>query len=89
MGNLAVAVGTIVAKNYLSFARVLANSFLEHHPKIPFFVLLADEVEGCFDPDAEPFALLRLEEMAIPGLPRFRFNRYQGEERARFPRPHP
>ncbi|MDX6269800.1 MAG: hypothetical protein QOD28_1023 [Acidobacteriota bacterium] len=38
-----VVVATIVAKNYLSFARVLADSFRRQHPEVPFFVLLTDE----------------------------------------------
>ncbi|MEA2563012.1 MAG: hypothetical protein QOH06_4516 [Acidobacteriota bacterium] len=76
---MSVAAGTIVAKNYLSFARVLARSFREHHPDVPLFVLLADEVDGYFDPAAEPFQLLRLENLAIPNLPHFRF-RYSRQQ---------
>ena len=54
----ALACGTIVAKSYLSFARVLAASFRRYHPAIPFFVLLADEVDGYFEPFARaiPYA---------------------------------
>ncbi len=66
-----IAAGTVVAKNFLAFARVLARSFREHHPDVPLFVLLADEVDGYFDPAAEPFQLLHLENLAIPDLPRF------------------
>jgi hypothetical protein len=68
------ACGTIVAKSYLSFARVLARSFQQHHPDIPFFVLLADEVDGYFDPSREPFQLVRLSDLDIPHLERFRFH---------------
>ncbi len=67
-----LAVATVVAKNYLSFARVLAESFLRHHPDTPFFVLLSDEVDGYFDPGAEPFRLLRQSELGIPDLQRVR-----------------
>lgn len=74
-----VAAATIVAKNYLSFARVLASSFRKHHPDIPFFVLLTDEVDGFFNPDAEPFHLLALSDLAVPDLPRFRFHYTQQE----------
>jgi hypothetical protein len=72
MGTLAV--GTVVAKNYIPFARVLAESFRRHHPDIPFFVVLADEVEGYFDPAAEPFSMLTLRDLAIPHLERFCFH---------------
>jgi hypothetical protein len=74
-----VAVGTIAAKNYLSFARVLARSFLAHHPRVPFFLVLSDEVDGAFDPAAEPFRLLHLEELGIPHLRRFCF-RYSRQQ---------
>jgi hypothetical protein len=29
------------------------------HPDVPFFVLLADDVDGCFDPSQERFQLVR------------------------------
>jgi len=67
------AAGTIVAKNRLHLARVLARSFLEHHPDVPFFVLLADEIDGRFDPAAEGFRLLRLGDLTIPSIERMRF----------------
>lgn len=69
--------GTIVSKNYLPLARVLSKSFHEHHPEIPFFVLLADEVEGYFEPAHEPFEMLSLEDLPIPNLTRFRFQHPQ------------
>src|SRR2546423_21725 len=77
MGKLVAA--TIAAKRHLALARVLANSFHEHHPDIPFFVLLADEPESRFDPSTEPFEMLSLDELSIPNLPRFRFHYRQQE----------
>jgi hypothetical protein len=77
MGKVVAA--TIAAKRHLSLARVLANSFREHHPEIPFFVLLADEVDGRFDPSRERFEILQLGELAIPDLARFRFHYRQQE----------
>lgn len=62
-----VAVATIIAKNYLSYARVLARSFLQFHPEIPFFVLVIDEAAGYFDPALEPFPVLRLPLSAARG----------------------
>ena len=73
------AAATIVAKCRLSSARVLAASFRRHHPGVPFFVLLTDEVEGCFDPAREPFETLLPADLAIPGFERLRF-RYTAEE---------
>ncbi|MCA1829848.1 MAG: hypothetical protein LC689_23265 [Myxococcales bacterium] len=57
----------------LASARVVASSFTEHHPGVPFFVLLADEVEGYFDPADEPYDVLFLRDLDIPDEPRFRF----------------
>ncbi|MBI5870377.1 MAG: hypothetical protein HZB44_05375 [Actinobacteria bacterium] len=77
MNRLAVA--TIVAKNHISYARVLAESFREHHSDVPFHVLLADEIDGLFDPANEPFELLTLKDLSIPHQERFRFNYAQQE----------
>lgn len=74
------AAGTIVSKNYLPFARVLASSFREHHPGMPFYVLLVDEVDGCFDPAAEPFSMIGLRDLGgHAGTPGFKpeFDRLQ------------
>ena len=74
-----VAVATVVAKNYLSFARVLAGSLRRWQPDVPVFVLLTDEIDGYFSPEREPFSLVRLSELAIPDLPRLcrRYSRKQ------------
>jgi hypothetical protein len=53
---------------------VLARSFRAHHPDIPFYVLLADEVDGYFDPDLEPFHVILLSSLAIPERERFQFH---------------
>lgn len=60
-----LAAGTIAAKRELPSARVVAESFAHHHPDIPFFVLLADEVEGCFAPGELPVQLVQLAELDI------------------------
>jgi len=57
---------TIVSKNYLSAARVLCDSFLEHHPNAEFYVALADEIDGYFDLAEERFKLLSLAEINLP-----------------------
>jgi len=69
-----VAVCTVVSKNYISHARVLANSFKRHHPDITFYVLLADRLDGYFDPQEEEFELVEVEELSIPNPNRFRFH---------------
>src|SRR5437773_2377315 len=73
------AAGTIVSKCHLSLGRVVANSFVRYHPDIPFFLLLADEVEDYFKPEEEPYQIVHLSELRIPRSNRFRF-RYSRQE---------
>jgi len=56
---------TIVAKNYLAHARVLAESFRRHHPDGRCFVLVIDEVDGYVDAAQEPFELIRPSELEL------------------------
>lgn len=70
---------TIAAKATLPTARVVATSFAEQHPDVPFFVLLADESEGLLDPAAEEFKLVGLDELDLPDL-RSRCFRYEREQ---------
>ncbi len=65
-GRAGLAVCTIVAKNYLAMARTVCNSFLREHPGARAFVLLADEVEGTFDPALEPFELVEARALEVP-----------------------
>ncbi len=70
----ALAACTIVSKNYIPFARVLADSFHRHHPGGRFFVLLVDRNEGRIDPEKEPFTLIEAEELQnIPDRDGFLF----------------
>lgn len=65
---------TIISKNYLASARVLARSLRLQHPDMPFYVLLADRLDDGFTPENEPFELLVAEELPnLPGTPSFFF----------------
>ncbi len=64
---------TIVSKNYLPFARVLARSFHEQNPEGRFFVLLYDRNDEHIDVSREPFELLEVEQLDIPELRGFLF----------------
>lgn len=68
-----IAALTIVSKNYLSLARVLCKTFLQHHPQAQFFVLLVDKVDGYFDPEQELFTLLTLSDIDLPSADTFPF----------------
>ena len=61
---------TIIAKNYLAAARVLAESLREHHPESRCHVLVIDGVDGYFDPSDEPFELVRPEALELPNFER-------------------
>jgi hypothetical protein len=65
---MSIAVGTIVAKNFLPFARVLAGSLREHHPAVPFFTVLADRPDAVCAPGREPFEIVLLDDLGIPDL---------------------
>jgi len=68
-----VAACTIISKNYLSFARTLADSLRKFHPDVPLFVLLVDRVDGYFKPENERFYLVGLNDLNIPNLSGFCF----------------
>ncbi|MGI8593989.1 MAG: hypothetical protein ACR2ML_06425, partial [Solirubrobacteraceae bacterium] len=59
---------TIIAKNYLAHARVLAESFSATHPQATCHVLILDEYEGYLDPGAEAFELTTPAELQIDGF---------------------
>ncbi|MBA3703740.1 MAG: hypothetical protein H0W79_13155, partial [Rubrobacteraceae bacterium] len=54
----AMNICTIIAKNYVAHARVLAESFREHHPEQSCYVLVIDDTEGYIDAAYEPFELV-------------------------------
>ncbi len=64
---------TIIAKNYLPHARVLAESWHKFHPNCPLFVLLLDSPTGFFTPAEEDFKTILISELAIPNLEGFLF----------------
>lgn len=64
---------TIIAKNYLAFARTLCQSFLMHHPEGECYVLIIDEWRGFVDPVAECFKIVSVSDLPIPNLPSFCF----------------
>jgi hypothetical protein len=64
------AVCTIITKNYLAFARALAHTLREHNPNLRLYVLLADKLDGYFDPTEELFTTILLEELPDQDLVR-------------------
>ena len=56
---------TIIARNYLAAARVLARSFQEHNPGGTCWTLVIDDHGGEVDPTGEPFKVVRPEQLGI------------------------
>jgi glycosyltransferase involved in cell wall biosynthesis len=57
---------TIVANNYLAYARAFSRSFLERHPDGKVCVLIVDRPYPGHDYGREPFAVTFAAELAIP-----------------------
>jgi glycosyltransferase involved in cell wall biosynthesis/SAM-dependent methyltransferase len=49
---------TIIAKNYVAHARVLAQSYKEYHPEGTCYVLVIDDTEGYIEASSELFELV-------------------------------
>lgn len=64
---------TIIANNYVAYARVLTDSFLAHHPEGRIFVLVADKPHPGITWDNERFTVVRLEDLEIPQLTEMSF----------------
>ncbi len=62
------AIFTIVTKSYLAFARVMAKELGLRCPGMPFYVFLADGPDGYFEPENEPFRVIKLEEFLPSSL---------------------
>ncbi len=77
MSSLAAC--TIVSKNYLAFARVLAHSLRRNHADLVLHVLVVDSADGCFRASEEPFEVLWLDDMGVPDLRAHRFRHSQQE----------
>jgi glycosyltransferase involved in cell wall biosynthesis len=61
-----VRICTIIAKNYVAQARVLADSFLEHHPDGSCTVLVIDDHDGYIDEANEPFEVVTPDQIDLP-----------------------
>src|SRR5690242_3812028 len=55
---------TIIAANYLAHARVLAESFFEHHPNGSFTVLSLDDLSDLLE-ERDRFRVMRPDEIGI------------------------
>ena len=69
-----LAICTIISKNYLAYARVLTESFLQYNQG-EVFVLLTDKIDGYFDPQKEKFTLIEIDALKdrIPDFEKIAF----------------
>jgi glycosyltransferase involved in cell wall biosynthesis/2-polyprenyl-3-methyl-5-hydroxy-6-metoxy-1,4-benzoquinol methylase len=65
-----VNICTIIARNYLAQARVLARSFKQVHPDGNCTVLVIDDPAGYIDPAAEQFELVTIHDIGLPDAER-------------------
>jgi hypothetical protein len=70
------AICTIIAKNYVAFARTLAQSLQTFHPDDKCYVLIVDDFDGYINPADESFEIVKLTDLSIPDLPGFCFKYY-------------
>lgn len=73
------AICTIIAKNYVAFARTLVQSFQRLHPDVKCYVLIVDDFDGYISPADESFQIVSLADLSIPNLSDFCF-RYSIKE---------
>jgi glycosyltransferase involved in cell wall biosynthesis len=64
---------TIVANNYLAYARAFTRSFLRRHPDGKVCVLIVDRPQPGHRYEDEPFAVTFADQLGIPGFPHFSF----------------
>lgn len=79
-GRATAAACTVASKNYFAHLRVLAKSLRGYHPRLPVFVLLVDTVDGRFEPAAEPFQLITVDELSNLPNPKHVFLKYDIQE---------
>lgn len=73
MRNSKACIFTIASKNYLAHARTLLKSSQKYNAGIDTVLLLADKIDGHFEPIKEPFKVIEAEELGIPEFDSFSF----------------
>lgn len=64
---------TIVANNYLAYARAFTRSFLARHPEGKVCVLIVDRPQPGHRYEDEPFAVTFADQLGIPAFPHYSF----------------
>lgn len=64
---------TIIARNYLAYARALVKSLRRVHPGLAMYVLFVDDTKGFVDPAREDFVVLDVDVLDLPRRQEFLF----------------
>ncbi|HEY0553603.1 MAG TPA: glycosyltransferase [Thermoanaerobaculia bacterium] len=64
---------TIIANNYLAYARAFTRSFLARHPEGKVCVLIVDRPQPGHRYEDEPFAVVFADQLGIPSFPQVAF----------------
>ena len=64
---------TIIANNYLAYARAFTRSFLARHPEGQVCVLIVDRPQPGHRYEDEPFAVVFADQLGIPSFPQVSF----------------
>lgn len=59
---------TIIAKNYISFARTLCASFLKHNKDGRCYVLIIDEFDDYINPSLEEFEVIHINALGVKNI---------------------
>src|ERR1700710_332747 len=78
---------TIIANNYLAYARAFTRSFLAQQPDGKVCVLIVDPPQPGHRYEDEPFAVVFADQLGIPSFPQFAF-RYSIVEQNTALKPH-
>jgi hypothetical protein len=70
LGSNATIAFTLCSNNYISQARVLAESWGKYHPEIPFYIILVDRIDASVDYGNERGTfIVEIEKLRITALP--------------------
>lgn len=64
---------TIVARNYISYARTLCRSIMSSHPDAKVYIGLSDKTDAKIDTASEEFELIEASDLQLPNEQQFAF----------------
>ena len=71
--NEATVFFTVVAKNYMSYARTLCKSISKHHPNAKIYIGLSDRLVDELHSDNESYEIIEADKLGLPNFNAFAF----------------